>query len=293
MWTRGELKQRGMAAFKANYWKCVLVAFIIALISGGLSSGSSYKSGGNFSEMFENFKNRGESVTESDIEYDEDYFENNIESDIANEISGHNSSKPNAMTAAIIIPIIIGVGIVLIICIAIGFAIAAFLLNPVKVGCNRFFVANLAEPAELSNLSRGFEGNYKNVVKILFFRDLYLFLWFLIPVVGWAISIYKFYEYWMIPYIVADDPDMEKDDVFALSREMMDGQKWNTFVLGLSFLGWHILSLFTIGLLEIFYVGPYVQSTYAALYEALGSRYTDNSIVDNTSGYIEGSYTNV
>ena len=287
MWTRGELKQRGMAAFKANYWKCVLVAFIIALISGGLSSGSSYKSSGSFSEMFDAFKDRNSS---SGI--NKEITEDEIREDVLNEIKGQNESKPNGPAIGVIVAIIIGVMIVLIICMVIGFAISAFLLNPIKVGCNKFFVANLDEPAGLSNLSRGFEGNYKNVVRVLFFRDLYLFLWFLIPVVGWAISIYKFYEYWMIPYIVAGDPDMEKDEVFALSREMMDGQKWDTFVLGLSFIGWHLLSVITLGILELFYVGPYVQSTYAALYETLGGGYTDSDVVDNNSGYIEGAYTN-
>ena len=41
MWDRKELKQRGKAAFKANYWKCVLPAFLLALfVTGGVSSGS-------------------------------------------------------------------------------------------------------------------------------------------------------------------------------------------------------------------------------------------------------------
>ena len=72
----------------------------------------------------------------------------------------------------------------------------------------------------------------------------------------------------------------------------MDGQKWNTFVLGLSFIGWYLLAVCTLGILELFYVGPYVQSTKAALYETLSGSYTDNSIEDRTGGYVEGGYTN-
>lgn len=289
MWTRGELKERGKAAFKANYWKCVLVALIVSLVSGGLSSGSGYKSGGNVSDVIEQIKDRNDS---HESESDNDDFED-ITSGIAEEIENDsdNGSESGAIAAVIIVAFVIF--IIVIVAMVIGFVISAFLLNPVKVGCNRFFVRNLEEPAELSNLSRGFDGNYKNVVKILFFRDLYIFLWCLIPIAGVFIAIVKGLEYRMIPYLLTDDPDIDKDEAFALSREMMDGQKWNAFVLDLSFLGWHLLSLLTLGILEIFYVAPYVQSTNAALYETLNDGYTDNSIEDKNSGYIDGDYTGV
>jgi uncharacterized membrane protein len=62
---------------------------------------------------------------------------------------------------------------------------------------------------------------------------------------------------------------MDKDEAFARSKEMMTGQKWNAFVLDLSFFGWHLLGIFTCGLLQIFYINPYQQLTNAELYEAL------------------------
>ena len=79
----------------------------------------------------------------------------------------------------------------------------------------------------------------------------------------------KAYEYRMIPYLLADNPSMSQEEAFALSREMMKGQKWKTFVLDLSFIGWDILSIFTGGILSMFYVQPYKMMTNAALYEAL------------------------
>ena len=33
MWSREELKSRAKIAFKRNYWKCVLVAFILSILS--------------------------------------------------------------------------------------------------------------------------------------------------------------------------------------------------------------------------------------------------------------------
>ena len=46
MWTRSELKARGKAAFKANYWRCVLIALLLTICIGGisLSIGTSYTS---------------------------------------------------------------------------------------------------------------------------------------------------------------------------------------------------------------------------------------------------------
>ena len=103
-------------------------------------------------------------------------------------------------------------------------------------------------------------------MKILFFRDLYVILWsllFLIP------GIVKLYEYRMIPYLLAEHPEMSKEEAFAISKQMMMGEKGKAFLLDLSFIGWILLSIFTCGLLLIFYVEPYMFSTSAALYEVL------------------------
>ena len=50
---------------------------------------------------------------------------------------------------------------------------------------------------------------------------------------------------------------------------MMKGNKWKTFLLDVSFFGWNILSMITLGLLNILYVNPYKASTNAELYVEL------------------------
>ena len=57
---------------------------------------------------------------------------------------------------------------------------------------------------------------------------------------------------------------------------MMKGNKWRTFVLDLSFIGWNILSVFTFGLLNILYVNPYKASTLAELYMVLRNQAISN-----------------
>ena len=62
---------------------------------------------------------------------------------------------------------------------------------------------------------------------------------------------------------------MSRDDAFAISRQMMSGNKWKTFVLDLSFILWILGSVFTLGLLGLFYGDPYMAQTGAVLYETL------------------------
>lgn len=274
MWSRGELKERGMAAFKANYWKCVLVALILAMISGG-GGGGGARAGSSFSGVGDYSDN--DSQIESDYDTDDD---DSMIEEFRDDIDDFRNDPKKI---AGVIAVLAFVGVVVIIVMVIAFAITTFLLNPLEIGCRKFFVRNLDDPStELNCLSAGFDTNYKNVVKVMFLRMLYLFLWFLIPIAGPIIMIVKSYEYMMIPYLLADDPNMSREEAFAASKEMMDGQKWNAFVLGLSFIGWYLLSILTCGILAIFYVSPYVASTFAALYETLRYGYNRGAVVDNT-----------
>jgi uncharacterized membrane protein len=68
---------------------------------------------------------------------------------------------------------------------------------------------------------------------------------------------------------MSENPTMSFKDAQAESSKLMNGNKWKSFVLDLSFIGWDILSLCTFGILDIFFVGPYKASTDAALYETL------------------------
>ena len=140
------------------------------------------------------------------------------------------------------------------------------LLTPFEYGCRKFFRKNLDEPAKLSNIVYVFDSHYKNIVKTAFLTDLFIWLWSLLFIVP---GIIKAYQYRLVPYIMSENPEMSFRDAQAESARLMNGNKWKTFVLDLSFIGWDILSIFTWGLLEIFFVAPYKASTHAALYESI------------------------
>lgn len=277
MWTRAQVKQRGKFGFKANYWKSVLVAVIISCIAaGGFSFG-----GAGGSSVTDNFISDQVSKAEDhimgwdDADSDDDWDDNDWDDDFMsgfqqgyNSVDGTSDADFDVIRAgmAALIGFILVFLVIFVVAFAIAFAISAFLLNPLELGCKRFFLRNLNMKAEVKEVCFSFDHSYMNIVKTLFFRDLYTFLWSLLFIIP---GIVKAYEYQMIPFLLAEQPDMPKEQAFAISRQMMKGQKWKAFVLDLSFLGWSILSMFTLGILGLFYVNPYKYSTKAALYETL------------------------
>ncbi len=148
----------------------------------------------------------------------------------------------------------------------IGIAISIFLENPLLIGCYKFFINCKKDGENLNDIVMTFKNGYMNVVLTEFLRGLFTFLWSLLFVIP---GIIKGYEYMLIPYLLADNPQMDREEAFAKSKEMMDGNKWKAFVLDLSFFGWGLLSACTCGILYIFYVGPYIHLTKAELYHAL------------------------
>lgn len=91
-------------------------------------------------------------------------------------------------------------------------------------------------------------------------------------------GIIKIFSYFAVPYIVAENPDIAPNKAITLSRKMMNGHKWECFIIGLSFLPWDILNLFTFGLLNIFFVNPYKQATFTQYFAYLRKLAKENEI---------------
>ena len=252
MWNRKDVKAKGKAAFKNNFWKCVVTALIIAVIGGGVSGFSSSSS--SVSSLASSRHSITETTGMNDISDNDHEFNFTIEGDettdpeeIEDEITEQTGDIDESTGIAIVAFSIIMFGVMLVLS-AIGIAISALLFNPLRLGCQRFFRKNLDEPANMSNIVFAFDSNYKNVVKTMFLRDVYVFLWSLLFVIP---GIIKSYEYRMVPYLLSENPGMSDKEAFAESKRLMNGNKWKTFVLDLSFIGWDILSLFTCGILSI------------------------------------------
>ncbi|MBR2991754.1 MAG: DUF975 family protein [Clostridiales bacterium] len=88
----------------------------------------------------------------------------------------------------------------------------------------------------------------------------------MMTIVGWPVVHYGLF---LVPYIVAENPDVRPFEAVKLSWNMMKGNKFKLFLLSLSFLGWNILGFLTLGLGNIFYANPYMISCYAEFYTEL------------------------
>lgn len=88
---------------------------------------------------------------------------------------------------------------------------------------------------------------------IMFVRYVLYTLWSL-TIVG---AFVKHYSYLMVPFIVAENPDIKALEAITLSRKMMNGHKWECFKIDVSMLGWTLLSSCTLGLSAAFFSNPY------------------------------------
>ena len=86
----------------------------------------------------------------------------------------------------------------------------------------------------------------------------------------WACTIIggviKRYSYYLVSYIVAENPDIGWKEAITLSRKMMDGYKWECFKLEMSFLLWDIAGFLTLGISDLFYTNAYKIATHAEFY---------------------------
>lgn len=115
------------------------------------------------------------------------------------------------------------------------------------------------------SLSLGFNDYGRNLGGILWMW-LFTWLWSLLFIIP---GIIKALAYFMTPYILADSKNVSATDALKLSMRMTKGYKGEIFVMGLSFIGWAILTGLTCGILGILYTGPYMSTSFAGLYHEL------------------------
>lgn len=116
--------------------------------------------------------------------------------------------------------------------------------------------------SQLSRIGQGFAQ--------AFLRGLYVFLWTLLFIIP---GIVKSFSYAMTPFIMAENPNMTANESITASRQMMDGHKGELFWLELTFIGWSLLCIFTLGIGNLF-LNPYTNAAQASFYRNLCPRRT-------------------
>lgn len=110
-----------------------------------------------------------------------------------------------------------------------------------------------------------------------FLMNLYVFLWSLLFIIP---GIIKAYSYSQTMYIKAENPNISASRAIELSKIMMDGHKGQLFYLHLSFIGWSILSAFTLHILGVVYVFPYYYAAQAFAYQEIKADAVARGIID-------------
>lgn len=307
------LKKNAWNALKGIYWfmflACIVAGIVGAAGGGGIGFGLNIDlpaekliSGGNFSSQSHmrpaepSVRGRGSFSAFDDL----DSLEDAIEDFFERELDIRKNPEQTILFAAIF-----ALGI-LVFVVAIVFSI--FISGPAEVSFARLKLSAVVDRStDSSNAFYAFKNNYKNMVKTTFLKNLYIFLWSLLPtaaavfmlillilsrnifaalaimvfmtiaVIALSIpAVIKRYQYMAVPYIMAENPHISARAALKQSSDMMNGFKWQTFVLRLSFLGWYILGALCCGIGALF-VSPYYHATETLLYEELKAYHGANS----------------
>ncbi|SHI80129.1 DUF975 family protein [Lutispora thermophila] len=144
-----------------------------------------------------------------------------------------------------------------------------FLGYSLEVGGRRFFVKSALYEDSSGCFKYAFDGeNYMGIVKTMLLRGVQNFLWYLLFIIP---GIVKSYAYSMVPYILAENPNIGAREAINMSIEMTNGHKLDMFILDLSFLGWYLLGALLLGVGTLF-VLPYDNATKAELYLVLSGK---------------------
>ena len=298
-----ELKSCARKTLKRNYFKTLIVVFIFTVIVGG---------GYTFSSKIEvprYVKKRPEVVFVSNVLEKRKSVSDIIE-DIISDTNG--DKKEYKYTRGVIAPFVnnmvesnsvvlgflnttslfirnkTGNAIVSLITVVILTILYLFGINIIYIGKSRYFleqrrykdthVGRLFFPAKVKRVG--------NVVVTLLIVNIKFVLWCFTIIGGFI----KYYEYRMVEYILAENPNVKYKDAIKLSSQMMKGNKWKTFLLDLSFIGWSLLDLFTFGLTKYFFTNMYREASYAELYMSLRKR---KDIDSNLKKYLCDEYLDI
>ena len=147
----------------------------------------------------------------------------------------------------------------------IGLLFGLLVSSPLTVGVCNYFIKNVDSKPSFKEVFSGFKVKYGRNIITLLLVSIKTILWSLLFIIP---GIIKTYEYAIIPYILADDPEISSKDAFKKAKEMMTGNKWRLCKLEFSFIGWILLSTLTFGI-GVFFLEPYMQAAIAEFYAEL------------------------
>jgi uncharacterized membrane protein len=109
-------------------------------------------------------------------------------------------------------------------------------------------VTNNEQPIIEDALLAGIKNQPVRAPLLNLIQSLFLGLWTLLFIVP---GIIKSYSYALTSYLIVKDRLLSPINAITKSRKLMDGHKFNLFMLDLGYFGWYVLSIFTFGVLLV------------------------------------------
>ena len=162
------------------------------------------------------------------------------------------------------------------------FLIVISCLASLLITCNLSYGMNVAllrfnrgrEETIKEMFSAGFKEDYARVLGIMLLTALYIILWMILLIIPGLI---KAYAYSMTTFIAEDNPELDPNECIKRSKVMMDGHKMDLFLLDLSYIGWILLGIITLGI-GMLWVGPWITMAHVKFYEELKAEAVNNPI---------------
>ena len=289
MWKRKVMKKKARISMKQNYWRMISVCFLAAMLAGAYPSSTTFLGSQalipsierRVSAPFASEDTNSEVITEivrrlfhgtfiSDFMASPASFLADILVDLGSTSTSAFFSLLRAVNNFLTESWDIST-FLLILGVIVSLLYHFFISNMLLVGERRYFLeAHSYRQAPISKIFFLYKLRcIAGPAWILFCRTVFQLLWGL-TIIGGVI---KYYEYRMIPFILAENPKISRRDAFFLSRQLMQHSKWKLFKMHVSFIGWKLLSLLTFGILDLVFVNPYMSASEAELYLTLRRNY--------------------
>lgn len=317
---RKKIKNKAFKDLKRQYFKAVLICFLFTIVFGN-----------GYTFVTKIFPNETPKEIVTTVEKDKNNLKNKsrdeIKEDVKEKIEKQETSKQEKYTRGVLAvfanqvssskSVIVGIlkafnqllfkgNISLFFILLLGLFLDIFALlfikNILAVGKCRFFIegtkykmVHIDKLLFIYRIKRTI-----SVAKSMMLTSLYQFLWDL-TIIGGVI---KHYSYLLVPYIIAENPNISGKDAINLSRKMMDGYKLEAFKLELSLIPWYIIGTISFQFSDLLFLTPYYQEVLAEFYmkvrdnrlredeslkELLNDRYLDGQL--STGSYPRDKFT--
>ena len=263
-----KIKKEARKNLKRNFLRTILVTFIAGIIINGGYNYSTY--------IYDNtnIMNKGYTYIKTNYEAlknvisnftNDGYDARGVIAPLVNNITENRSITVGAINTVnnLVFKNNLNNTTIIILAFMLSLFFYVFIQNVFKVGRNRYFLEQRRYNTKIEKILFPYQiSRAWHIAYVSFYKSLYQLLW--IPtIIG---GIIKHYEYKMIPYILATNPNVTREEAFNLSKELSNEYKMDMVKLDLSLIGWYVLQIMTFGISSVFYFNAYKESIYAELY---------------------------